>query len=141
MAKKEKVNVKIITAPNGYALDIGGHGFFYFTLQDLLEGFIYHVGFKEMGEVSQDKIGDIVEAAVTYKDNAKLVKQITSLEHDKETLKFTISSMEQEIESKKTYAKSLRERLAEKSERVKELEEVLKEHPNWLSKIEIVYYP
>ncbi len=134
MAKKEKLNVRIVTAPNGYALDIGGHGFFYFTLDKLLEGFIYHVGFKEMGEVSQDKIGDIVEAAATWKDKAKLMRHLSSLEHDKEALKFTISSMEQEIESKKAYAKTLRERLAEKSERIKELEEILKEHPNWLRK-------
>ncbi len=134
MAKKEKLNVKVITAPNGYVLDIGSHGFFYFSLQKLLEGFIYHVGFKEMGEVSQDKIGDIVEAALTWKDKVKLMKHLSSLEHDKEALKFTISSMEQEIESKKAYTKTLRERLAEKSERIKELEEVLKEHPNWLRK-------
>ena len=51
MAKKEKLNVKVITAPNGYVLDIGSHGFFYFTLEELLKGFIYHVGFKELGEV------------------------------------------------------------------------------------------
>ena len=63
MAKKEKLNVKVITAPNGYILDIGSHGFFYFTLDKLLEGFIYHIGFNELGEVSVDKIGGILEAA------------------------------------------------------------------------------
>ena len=134
MAKKEKLNVKIITAPNGYVLDIGSHGFFYFTLDELVKGFIYHVCFKELGEMSMDKMDDILEAAVTWKDNAKLVKQITTLENDKQALKFTISSMELEIDSKKTYVKELRERLSEKSKRIKELEDVLKEHPNWLRK-------
>lgn len=134
MAKEEKKNVKVVTAPNGYALDIGNHGFFYFTLNELLKGFIYHVGFKELGEVSTDKIGDIIEAAATWKDNEKLVKQIISLEHGNQDLKNDISSMEHEIENKKAYAKTLREKLAEKSKRIKELEEVLKEHPNWLRK-------
>ena len=134
MAKKEKLNVKVITAPNGYVLDIGSHGFFYFTLDKLLEGFIYHIGFNELGEVSVDKIGCILEAAVKWKDNAKLVKQIIALEHENQALKQVISSMDQDIESRKAYGKSLRDKLAEKSSRIKELEGILKEHPNWLRK-------
>ena len=123
MAKKEKLNVKVITAPNGYVLDIGSHGFFYFTLDKLLEG-----------EVSVDKIGGILEAAGKWKDNAKLVKQIIALEHENKTLKLALEAMDQDMESKKVYAKSLREKLAEKNSRIKELEEILKEHPNWLRK-------
>ena len=134
MAKKVKLNVKVVTAPNGYVLDIGSHGFFYFTLDKLLEGFIYHIGFNELGEVSVDKIGGILEAAVKWKDNAKLVKQIVALEHENQALKQVISSMDRDIESRKAYAKSLREKLAEKSSRIKELEGILKEHPNWLRK-------
>ena len=134
MAKKEKLNVKVVTAPNGYVLDIGSHGYFYFTLDKLLEGFIYHIGFNELGEVSVDKIGDILEAAVKWKDNAKLVKQIVALEHENQALKQVISSMDRDIQSRKAYAKSLREKLAEKSSRIKELEGILKEHPNWLRK-------
>ena len=134
MAKKVKLNVKVVTAPNGYVLDIGSHGYFYFTLDKLLEGFIYHIGFNELGEVSVDKIGDILEAAVKWKDNAKLVKQIVALEHENQALKQVISSMDRDIESRKAYAKSLREKLAEKSSRIKELEGILKEHPNWLRK-------
>ena len=134
MAKKEKLKVKVVTAPNGYVLDIGSHGYFYFTLDKLLEGFIYHIGFNELGEVSVDKIGDILEAAVKWKDNAKLVKQIVALEHENQALKQVISSMDRDIESRKAYAKSLREKLAEKSSRIKELEGILKEHPNWLRK-------
>ena len=134
MAKKEKVDVKVVTAPNGYILDIGSIGFFYFTLDGLLKGFLYHVGFKELGEVSMDKIGDILEAAVTWKDNAKLVKQVVCLESENLALKSTLTSMEKEIDNKKAYAKTLRDRLVEKSTRIKELEKILKEHPNWLRK-------
>ena len=134
MAKKEKLKVKVVTAPNGYVLDIGSHGYFYFTLDKLLEGFIYHIGFNELGEVSVDKIGDILEAAVKWKDNAKLVKQIVALEHENQALKQVISSMDRDIESRKAYGKSLRDKLAEKSSRIKELEGILKEHPNWLRK-------
>ena len=134
MAKKEKMNVRIVTAPNGYVLDIGSDGFFYFTIQELLEGFIYHIGFKELGELSMDKISSIIEAAVTWKDNSKLVKQIITLESDNLVLKKNITSMEKEIDNKKAYAKTLREKLAEKNNRLKELEKVLKEHPNWLRK-------
>lgn len=134
MAKKEKMNVRIVTTPNGYALDIGSDGFFYFTIQELLEGFIYHIGFKELGELSMDKISSIVEAAVTWKDNSKLVKQIIALESDNLALRSALSSMEKEIDDKKAYAKTLREKLAEKNTRLKELEKVLKEHPNWLRK-------
>ena len=134
MAKKEKLNVRIVTAPNGYALDIGSQGFFYFTLNDLLEGFIYHIGFKELGGVPVDKIGDILDAASSWKDNESLVKQIVSLKHDNQAMNKVLVSMEKEIGRKKAYAQTLREKLAEKSERIKELEEVLKEHPNWLKK-------
>ena len=134
MAKKEKLNVKIVTAPNGYVLDIGSHGFFYFTLDKLLEGFIYHIGFKELGEMSVDEIGYILEASMKWKDNAKLMKRIKALECENQTLKLAITSKDHEIEDKKAYAKSLRKKLVEKSWRIKELEDVLKEHPNWLRK-------
>ena len=83
MAKKEKLNVKVVTAPNGYALDIGCHGFFYFTIEELLKGFIYHVGFKELGEVSMDKISGIVGAAASWKDNAEVMEQVIALEHER----------------------------------------------------------
>ena len=130
--------MRIITVPNGYVLDIQKNGyvcgFFYFSLEKLLEGFIYRIGFKELGSVKVDKIGTILEAAAAWKDNATLVRRILALENDNQALQLSISALEQEIKAKKECVKDLRETLAEKNKRIKELEGVLKEHPNWLRK-------
>lgn len=139
MAKKDQLNIRIVTVPNGYMLDIEKHGtthgFLYLSLDKLLEGFIYHIGFEELKAVSMEKVGQILEAAVVWKDNAQLVRQLVDLNSEVKTMKQTISSMERELEKKRDYAQTLRNKLAEKSKAIKELEGVLKDHPNWQRKI------
>ena len=56
--KKDKLVINVRTVPNGYTLDIEKgekkQGFMYFNPKKLLDGFIYHVGFEELGEVSEE---------------------------------------------------------------------------------------
>ena len=76
--KKDKLVINVRTVPNGYTLDIEKgekkQGFMYFNPKKLLDGFMYHVGFEELGEVSEEFRAEVMKAAIAWQDNGKLVK-------------------------------------------------------------------
>ena len=75
---QDKLVINVRTVPNGYTLDIEKgekkQGFMYFNPKKLLDGFIYHVGFEELGEVSEEFRAEVMKAAIAWQDNGKLVK-------------------------------------------------------------------
>ena len=48
----------------------------YFSLPELLDGFIYHVGLNELDIVENDKRKEIINAAIKWQDNGKNVKEL-----------------------------------------------------------------
>ena len=46
----------------------------YFNPKKLLDGFMYHVGFEELGEVGEEFRAEVMKAAIAWQDNGKLVK-------------------------------------------------------------------
>lgn len=73
--KKDKLVINVRTVPNGYTLDIEKgekkQGFMYFNPKKLLDGFIYHVGFEELGEVSEEFRAEVMKAAIAWQDNGE----------------------------------------------------------------------
>ena len=103
--KKDKLVINVRTVPNGYTLDIEKgekkQGFMYFNPKKLLDGFMYHVGFKELGEVSEEFRAEVMKAAIAWQDNRKLVKLNLKYEAKIKELKTRIATLEKQLGKKK----------------------------------------
>lgn len=73
--KKPRLKINVCTVPNCYSLTVGTHHYLYFTVEQLLAGFIYHVGLGENNFVSNEFISAIVEAAADWKSGGDFVKK------------------------------------------------------------------
>ena len=98
--KKEKVNIKVTTIPNGYALDVDNQKFMYFSLKDLLEGFMYHVGLQELGEVDKETIELFLNASVVWSKNSSLVKELIRQKQKNEILQKRVSGLKRRLKEK-----------------------------------------
>ena len=82
MAKKLK-RVSVRTLPNGYSLDFDGMkakgGFMYYTLDDLLKGFMLHIGLNITEQLNMQNIDDFLETAMNWRENRKCVAEIERL--------------------------------------------------------------
>lgn len=94
---KNLTPIKLETAPNGYALEVNGQGYLYFTLEELLEGFIVHVGLKELEYMNRDGLKKIIEASLKWKDNGKLVKELTKCKTKLEQLEKSNKAMKKKL--------------------------------------------
>ena len=103
--KKDKLVINVRTVPNGYTLDIEKgekkQGFMYFNPKKLLDGFIYHVGFEELGEVSEEFRAEVMKAAIAWQDNGKLVKLNLKYEAKIKELKIRVATLEKLLDKKK----------------------------------------
>ena len=85
MARQKKYlkRITVLTLPNGYSLTYddmkpaGGH--MYFTPEQLLEGFMVHIGLEMTEQLDIDTMQDFIVAACNWKDNAKCVQEIEKL--------------------------------------------------------------
>lgn len=106
--KKDRMIISVRTVPNGYTLDIeaGGkkNGFMYFNPYKLLDGFMYHVGLVELGEVSEEFRTEVMKAALAWQDNGKLVKLNLRYETKIKELKKRVETLEKELGKKKPKA-------------------------------------
>ena len=106
--KKDKLVVSVRTVPNGYTLDIEKgekkQGFMYFNPHKLLDGFIYHVGFEELGEASEEFRAEVLKAALAWQDNGKLVKLNLKYEAKIKELKSKVATLEKQLGKKKAKA-------------------------------------
>lgn len=73
--KKPRQQISVGTVPNGYSLAVGTNHYLYFNVEQLLAGFIYHVGLGENNYVSNEFISAIVEAAADWKSGGDFVKK------------------------------------------------------------------
>lgn len=85
MKKKTKLpNVSVTTLPNGYALTFDGmrqpKGYLYFTLEDLLKGFMIHIGCGKTDQLDMSSIDDFLDAVLAYKDKDDCIEEIQRLQ-------------------------------------------------------------
>ena len=113
---KELLNIKIQTLPNGYALTVGNNEYMYFTLEKLLDGFMYHVGLGELGFVNMEDIKTFLDAAVVYRaDDGQIAKKMTKLTNENERLQSMFENQKKTITSLRNILKKAKEELAKKS--------------------------
>lgn len=77
-----KIEVK--TLPNGYSLEYQGqkpsNGHMYFSADDLLKGFMVHIGLHMTEQLNMETINDFLEAVINWKDNKKCIQEIEKLQ-------------------------------------------------------------
>ena len=128
MKKDNKIEVKIMTVPNGYTLDIhkGGidHGYLYFTLSKLLEGFIYHIGTEELNAITNEQIHDIIEASMTWRDKKENIFTILQLQTEVQAMNESMNALCHKIDDQRHLLSQLRKKNAILRETIKEYEEI-----------------
>ena len=75
--------IEVETLPNGYSLKFDGMtqkgGYMYFTPEQLLEGFMVHIGLEMTDQLIMETIQDFLVTAINWKDNKSCVKEIQRL--------------------------------------------------------------
>ena len=127
MDKNSKIKIKVQTVPNGYTLDIHrdetDYGYLYFTLPKLLEGFIYHIGLEEMHAATKQKIHDIIEASLTWRDQRENVLTILQMDTEVQAMKESVIALCSKIDEQRHLIGQLRERNTVLRKVIKEYEE------------------
>ena len=81
--KKHLKKITVLTVPNGYTLTYDGmkptNGHMYFTPEQLLEGFMLHIGLEMTEQLDIDTMQDFIVAVCNWKDNAKCIQEIEKL--------------------------------------------------------------
>ena len=85
MKKKTKLpNVSVTTLPNGYALTFDGmrqpKGYMYFSLEDLLKGFMIHIGCGKTDQLDMSNIDDFLDAVLAFKGKEDCIEEIRRLQ-------------------------------------------------------------
>ena len=69
---------------NGYVLKFDGAkqpgGYLYFSLDELLKGFMCHIGLKMTDQLNKETMNDFITAACNWKDTESCQKEIKSLQ-------------------------------------------------------------
>ena len=86
MTKKARPSIDVKTVPNGYTLTVDKGNYMYFTPEELLMGFMMHVGCGVTTELDTDKLPSIVAAIVAYPTQQELVQRVAELERQIEDL-------------------------------------------------------
>ena len=86
MTKKARPSIDVKTVPNGYTLTVDKGSYMYFTPEELLMGFMMHVGCGVTTELDTDKLPSIVAAIVAYPTQKELVERVAELERQIEDL-------------------------------------------------------
>ena len=80
MKKKEKTQIKLETLPNGYSLEVGNKKYMYFTLAELVSGFIVHVGMGIDDYMDKEELNDIVTVLLKLKPSKADIKKLARQE-------------------------------------------------------------
>ena len=77
--------IDVETLPNGYSLKFDGMkqqgGYMYFTPEQLLEGFMAHIGLEMTDQLNMETIKDFLVTAINWRDNKACVKEIERLKN------------------------------------------------------------
>ena len=93
--KKENglMHVAVKSIRNGYILEVEDEGYLYLNTQQLLEGFIIHVGLKRLEILSREDMERILKATTDGSAEKLLQEEITALKMQIVELKRTIKEI------------------------------------------------
>lgn len=122
---KDRIKVRVATVSNGYTLDLTiegqKQGYMYFNVEELLEGFMYHVGLLEVSPYGKAEIREFLDAASKWQDNGLLLKELLQKTEEITFLKEHETLLEEQLSQKRQQNERLKQRK-------RELEEKLAKH-------------
>ena len=122
---KDQIKVRVATVSNGYILDLTiegqKQGYMYFNVEELLEGFMYHVGLLEVSPYGKAEIREFLDAASKWQDNGLLLKELLQKTEEITFLKEHEALLEEQLSQKRQQNERLKQRK-------RELEEKLAKH-------------
>ena len=77
--------ITVQTLPNGYALNFDGdrqNGYMYFNVDDLLKGFMIHIGLNMTEQLSMENIDDFLVAVMNWNETGKCIKELSRMEEE-----------------------------------------------------------
>ena len=81
--KKKLPRIEVRTLKNGYSLEFDGMqtagGHMYFSVDQLLQGFMIHIGLKKTAQLDPSTMADFIDTAMKYNDNEKAIREIENL--------------------------------------------------------------
>lgn len=99
--KKPLPFIQVVQHPNGYGLAFDGmkqpQGYMYFTVDDLLKGFMVHIGLEITEQLDMETIDDFLEAVINYKSNEKCIKEIERLKQELVSVKVSRNAMARKL--------------------------------------------
>lgn len=99
MSKKIK-KITVQTLPNGYALHFDGerhNGYMYFNVDDLLKGFMIHIGLNMTEQLSMENIDDFLVAVMNWNETGKCIKEMRRMEEEFNTARHNRNSIARQM--------------------------------------------
>lgn len=111
--KKKIKKITVQTLENGYELLFDGMksqvGYMYFSPQQLLKGFMCHIGLQMTDELSMENIDDFLTAVIQWNDNKKCIKEIDQLNTRLKALKGKRNAIAKKLISERAQHRELLE--------------------------------
>ena len=99
--EQKKLDIRLRTMTNGYALEVNDEGYMYYNAQSLVEGFCIHVGMERVGAMTKEEIQAMPKA---FHDGS-LEKR---LQAEVNELRAQIVDLKKEIREQKKVIKELK---------------------------------
>lgn len=92
--------ITVQTLPNGYSLNFDGDrqkGYMYFNVDDLLKGFMIHIGLKMTEQLSMENIDDFLVAVMNWNETGKCIKEMRRMEEEFNTARHNRNSIARQM--------------------------------------------
>ena len=116
--RKMAHHVSVKTIPNGYAMDVDKTGYMYYTLAELVEGFLVHVGLGVVDYCEKETMRDLITACGTFPKEGQAIQAVAGLQAKIEALEQSHKRDLREIETRKQQNLKLSEELTKTKRRL-----------------------
>lgn len=116
--RKMAHHVSVKTIPNGYALDVDKTGYMYYTLAELVEGFLLHVGLGVVDYCDKETMHELITACGTFPKEGQAIQAVAGLQAKIEALEQSHKRDLREIETRKQQNLKLSEELTKTKRRL-----------------------
>lgn len=92
--------ITVQTLPNGYSLNFDGDrqkGYMYFNVDDLLKGFMIHIGLNMTEQLSMENIDDFLVAVMNWNETGKCIKEMRRMEEEFNTARHNRNSIARQM--------------------------------------------
>ena len=119
---KEKPKITLITMTCGnYSLDVDGKGYLYYSVAELVEGFLYHVGLSNENYADKQVIADLIEACATYPKEGQAIEAAAKMKSQVETLEQRLTRQQTEYKALQDYCEKLRKKTEDQKSQIEYL--------------------